>query len=267
MTSGGLDEAREGPATRITQSTEVPARWGEAKARLSRARKLVLMGGLLAGLIAFGIGEAIYDLIPVQRIQVTELMTNKALMVFTPETEIAAAARNAALAFGLLGACLGGFLGTAGGLARRSTSAAATAGFLGAVVASAWGAGISLGLLPYCLQAQADHPENDLIIALVMHGLIWGPVGAVAGLAFAVGLGERRVMVQSLAAGLAGALLGTVCFDLIGAALFSHAETANAISLTWPTRLMARLLVTTGTAVTLELIMAMPRDAVSAESG
>jgi hypothetical protein len=236
----------------------------EAKTRHSRARKLVAAGGLLAGLLAFGVGEAIYNVIPAGRVLQTIRMSNIDVMVPTQETENVAAARNAALTFGLLGACLGGGMGMAGGLARRSTSATAAAGALGAALASALGVGISLALLPYCLQAQLDHTDNDLIIALVMHTLIWGPMGAVAGLAFAVGLGERRLVVHALIASFAGAVLGTVAFELVGAAFFSESETVNPISLTWQTRLMSRLLVTIGTAIALALILALPRDTVPA---
>ena len=236
--------------------------WEEVKIRRSRAWKLAAAGGLLAGLIAFGVGEPIYKVIPATRVSQKIRMSNIEVMLPSRETENAAAAKNAALTFGVLGVCLGGALGMAGGLARRSTSATVTAGVLGAVVASALGVAISLALLPYCLQAQLDHTDQDLIIALVMHGLIWGPVGAMAGLAFAIGLGERRLAVHALTASLVGAVLGTFAFELLGAAFFSNAETVKPISVTWPTRLMARLLVTMGTAVALSPILASPQDAV-----
>jgi hypothetical protein len=234
----------------------------EASTRCGRARKLVASGGLLAGLMAFGVGEVIYNVIPAERVSQKIRMSNIEVMAPSQETENMAATKNAALTFGVLGACLGGFLGMAGGLARRSTSATVTAGLLGAVLASALGVGISFALLPICLRAQLDHTDNDLIIALLMHGLIWGAVGAMAGLAFAIGLGERRLVIHALIVGFAGAVLGAAAFELIGATFFSNAETANAISMTWPTRLMARLLVTIGTAAGLALILAVPRDAV-----
>ena len=246
-----------------TSPTEPQVTWEETSARLSRARKLVLTAGLLSGLISFGIGEALYNLIPPQRVPQKIRMSNIEVMLPSRDTENAAAAKNAALAFGFLGICLGGLLGMAGGLARRSKSATVTAGFLGAVLASAWGVGVSLAFLPYGLQAQLDHSGNDLAIALAMHGLSWGALGAVAGLAFAVGLGQKEIAVQALTAGLTGALAATVCFELIGAVFFSRAGTINPIAITWPARLMARLLVTMGTAVTLVLILATPRHVVA----
>ena len=242
-----------------TSPTELQATGEETKVRVSRARKLVLTAGLLSGLISFGIGEAIYNLIPPQRVPQKIRMSNIEVLLPSHHTENAAAAKNAALAFGLLGTCLGGLLGMAGGLARQSKSATVTAGLLGAALAAALGAGVSLALLPYGLQAQLDHTDNDLAIALAMHCLSWGPLGAAAGLAFAVGLGQKGMAIQTVTAGLTGALAGTICFELIGTVFFSHAGTIYPIAITWPTRLMARLLVTIGTAAILVLIIATPR--------
>jgi len=60
--------------------------------------------------------------------------------------------------------------------------------------------------------------------------LIWGLLGASAGLAFAVGLGERRRLGRALIAGLVGAVLGAVAFEFIGAVFFTLAETEEPIS-------------------------------------
>ena len=88
-----------------------------------------------------------------------------------------------------------------------------------------------------------------------MHGTIWGLVGALAGLTFVVGFGERRLWVRALATGFAGALVGAVAFDLIGAVAFPGAMTDDPISRTWGTRLMARLLVTMATAAAVSLVL------------
>jgi hypothetical protein len=181
-------------------------------------------------------------------------------MVTDRTNQIVADSRNGALTFGVLGLCLGGCLGVAGGLARRSAPAAATGGLLGAILGLALGAGLSLSLLPWFLKARYSYFEYDLMISLAMHGLIWGVLGAVAGLAFAIGLGDRRLPGRALTAGLVGAVLGTVAFELIGATLFTMARTGEAISETWPTRLMARLLVTLGTAVVVVLLLPEPRE-------
>jgi len=263
MSSRGSDLAPD----ELTATTATPqalaATREEAKARVSRGRKLAALGGILAGLASFGAGEALDKIIPAALVAQTAQSSNQPVMGPTPETEKVAAVKNAALAFGALGLCLGGFLGIAGGLARRSTFAAVTGGLLGASLAAIVGAGVSLALLPRFLAAQTRFPQNELIISVSMHGLIWGLVGASAGLAFAGGLGERRVVGGALAGGLVGAVLGAVAFDMIGAAFFEAADTLMPISETWPTRLMARLLVTIGTATALVFFLLEPRDAVA----
>jgi hypothetical protein len=134
-------------------------------------------------------------------------------------------------------------------------------GLLGAVLGLALGGGVSLALLPWFLDWRLDYSDYDLIISLVMHGLIWGLAGAAAGLAFAIGLREIRLCGRTLTAGWMGAVLGAVAFELIGAMFFATAGTDEPISLTWATRLMARLLVTVGAAVAIIVLLPAPRPA------
>jgi hypothetical protein len=56
-----------------------------------------------------------------------------------------------------------------------------------------------------------------------------------------------------------GAVLGTIVFDVIAAAIFPLANTAQPISTTWPSRLLARLMVTDATAVAVMLSMSGSR--------
>ena len=56
-------------------------------------------------------------------------------------------------------------------------------------------------------------------------------------------------------AGFIGAVLGAIAFDLVGAGLFSQAETGEPISTTWASRLTARLLVALATAAGVILIL------------
>jgi hypothetical protein len=202
--------------------------------------------------LAFGVGEPVHDLIPAAAVTQTALGLTK--VTPTVATENVATARNGALAFGVLGLFLGGCLGLAGGLARRSSFAVA-AGGLGSVLGFAAGVGASLALLPICIVSRIRYPDHDLLISFVMHGTIWGLVGAVGGLAFAVGLGERPLWVRALSAGFAGALIGAVAFDLMGVVAFPGSNTDDPISRTWVTRLMARLLVTAATAAAVSLIL------------
>lgn len=214
----------------------------------------VLFGmGVLSGLIAFALGELSHKAIPTKLVQ-RDLMGSK-IMVPSPETLMDAATNDAALAFSALGFCLGGSLGIAGGFGGMAKSSRVRGGLIGAGLGLALGAGLSLGLLPWSLQAQADYPDHDLILALVTHALIWGLLGASAGLAFAIGLGEWRILGWAVTAGFAGAVVGAVAFELVGGTFFGLAETGNPVSKTWLTRFLARLLVTVGTSAAMAMTM------------
>jgi hypothetical protein len=224
--------------------------------RLGRARWWLALSGLLAGLVAFGAGEAVYDLIPAERVGINTM--GQIVIAPTARTAMLANTRNAALTFGVLGLCLGGILGIAGGLARPSARAMVAAGLAGSIVGLAAGAGVSLAMLPVFWRAQSEHPEIDLIFSTLMHGSIWGVAGAVAGLAFAFGFGKPRLHGRALEAGFLGAVLGAIAFDLSGALLFPLASTGEPVSTTWPTRLLARLLVSVATAALIILVLPRP---------
>ncbi len=238
-------------------SGDRPAPHDEANAPINRARWWLALGGLVAGLVAFGVGELVYELIPAKKVEIPTM--GQIVIAANVETSNVATVRNGALTFGVLGVCLGGFLGIAGGMARRSTSAAVVAGLAGSSLGLVLAAAASLALLPFFLKTLPAQPDYELILSMIMHGSIWGLTGAAAGLAFSVGLGERKLLGRALAAGFAGAVLGTIAFELIGGGLFPFANTGQPISTTWPTRLMARLMVTVATAVALILILPSSR--------
>ncbi len=212
---------------------------------------------MVAGLASFGLGEATYKFIPPERVMLNTMGTIAPAV--TGATQLVANARNAALAFGLLGACLAGCLGIAGGLARRSRFGILAAGLLGATIGAALPASVSLISIKYLPYAQFHYPDYELIISMLMHGSIWGLAGAAAGMAFAVGLGQPRLLIRSTLAGLAGAIFGAIVFDLIGGILFPLAETGEAISTNWPSRLTARVLVCIATAALVVLSLPTPR--------
>jgi len=233
----------------------------DALDRLDRARWWLMLAGVVAGLAAFGGGEMILDLIPAKSVPVPTM--GQIVMAPTTATANVALTRNGALAFGLLGLCLGGLVGTAGGLARRSAPAIVLAGLVGALLGMALAAGASLALIPVFLRTWTDNPKYELVLPMIMHAPIWGLTGAAAGMAFAVGWGDRRLIGRALAAGFVGAALGAIAFELIGAGLFPLSNTGMPISTTWPSRLLARLLVTLATAafVSLSLPSSPPQKA------
>jgi hypothetical protein len=85
---------------------------GRSTARTSRERWLVALGGVLAGLAAFGIGEATYQIF--QTVLVEQSLQGTKIWVPSLATTSAAVAKNGALAIGTLGVCLGLCLGAAG---------------------------------------------------------------------------------------------------------------------------------------------------------
>jgi hypothetical protein len=218
-----------------------------------RVRWMLVLAGAVAGLVAFGIGEKTRELIPADKVKMV-LMGN-VTMVSDWKTTAVAERRNGAITFGALGLCLGASLGIVGGLARRSAAGALMGGLLGSMLGLAIGAGVSYVLLPRFIAARFDHVEYDFLISMGMHGLLWGLPGAAAGLAFAVGLGDIRRWIPSLAAGLFGAMLGAVAYEFIGATLFVTADTGKPISDAWATRLLAPLLVCVGTALAVAILL------------
>jgi hypothetical protein len=246
----------ERPAEETSSQGSFVAGGQIAGSQLGSMGWLAILGGVLSGVLAFAVGELLYKRIPTELVP-RDLMGNK-IMMPSPETVKVAATKNAALAFSALGLCLAASLGVVGGFARRSTSSSVRGGLVGAVLGLAVGAGASLGLIPLAMEAQLDYPEHDLLLSLATHAAIWGLLGATAGLALATGFGEKRLLGSAFTAGLIGGVLGAVIFELIGATFFGLAETGKPISATWLTRLLARLLVTFGTAIA--VVIVLPRD-------
>ncbi len=225
-----------------------------------RARWLVIAAGMAAGLAAFAAGEATYQIIPPRRVMLNTMGT--VAPAVTAETQSTADVRNAALAFALQGALLAGFLGAAGGLARRSVPMAAAAGLPGALLGAGLAGAVSLLSLRAFNRARVDHSDYDMAISILMHGTIWGLTGAAAGLALAIGLGgDRRRLAAGFLLGFVGAAIGALAFDILGAGLFPLAETGDAVSRTWDSRLTARLLVAIATSA---LVSGLAASAIAA---
>lgn len=235
----GRDDGAAGLAHRKTQA-EIPL-------PTARAAALVWMAAALAALVAWVLGEAFYEVIPAER--VLQNISGNQVMIPNLATESVATTRNAALAFGVSGLCLAGFLGVAGGLARRSIPATLTAGMVGSVLGFILGAAVCLGLLPTFLHARYYYDEYELAISFAMHGVIWAPLGACAGLAFAIGRSRSGFMVRAILAGLSGALLGSIGYEILGAGVFPMANTSQPVSNWWLTRLLAQVLLAGMTAL------------------
>jgi hypothetical protein len=241
---------------------------GSAHGGPARLWAIVLAAGVVTGLVAWVGGEACVELIKPPRHNVN---SRGIIVAVTDRREVAVAdAKNAGLAFALLGIAVGGGLGVAGGLGRRSSRAALWAGLLGVALGAAAGAGMSLALLPLYNTYKVRHPDEasrDLVLPLLVHLGVWSVVGAAGGLTFGVGLGVRGVLPKVVFGGLVGAAVGTAVYELVGAAAFPAAKTAQFVSATWPTRLFARLAVTVAAALGVVLAVAeQPSSPVEPES-
>jgi hypothetical protein len=257
VTTNGPDVKTDGQFPRDSAAIGGAAVGGVAHG-LGRLRVLIAVSGIVAGLAAFGIGEATSDLVPPDTVKFDFFGAARAQVTRDTQRVVT---RTAALAFGVLGVCVAGGLGIAGGLARRSASACVPSGLFGAVLGGILGAGGALALLPFSMEMRSEHPNNDLVFGILLHGIIWGPLGATAGLAYVLGLGQPRLIGRAMVAGFAGAVVGSVAFDLIGGFAFPLAKTDSAISLTWESRLFARLMVSSSTAAVVALLVPALRPA------
>ena len=201
-----------------------------------RTWALALAAGLLAGVIAWAVGEA--TLVPEAAYE------NKKEHVHVAHS--VAGIRNGIISFGALGAATGLALGLAGGLIGRSALRAIAAGATGLLL----GGGVGVALSQLILPIYYNHSTSgELTYSLMVHGGIWTAVGAVAGLAFGIGLGGWRAALGAMLGGACAALLAAVIYEFAGGILFPLALTDRPISQTWQSRLLARLLVAGLTAV------------------
>jgi hypothetical protein len=207
-----------------------------------RAMGLALAAGAVGGVVAWLGGEAIHGWFEAPLIDPFDRRSREMRGLVRAST-----VREALLAFGMLGAVLGLTLGGAGGLIRRSVSAALGAGGLGLALAAAAGAGAAACLVPYYL-GHVNRDADDLVLPLLTHAGIWAPIGAAAGLVLGGGSGGLKSALAALLGGLLGALFGTLIFEVIAPIAFPMAKTGEPISATWSSRLLARLAVALFTA-------------------
>jgi hypothetical protein len=199
-----------------------------------------LVAGVLAGVSAWLCNEAVVGYFSPELYQANVMGTS----TLRPSLESihAAEAKNGTLACAILGVFLGSYLGIAGGLARGSLRSALKAGIcgglagLGVAIVAAWVGG-------RVYQHSFDVLAENLVAASLVHGAVWSAIGAVAGLAFGIGLGGQGRIARGLGGGLLGGLLGAVVFDLAGAALFPMDKTYQPVSLSANSRLLAHMAV------------------------
>ncbi len=141
-----------------------------------------------------------------------------------------------------MGGLLGLTMGLAGGLVRRSISASTGAALLGLLLGTAV-TGFTAVVLAANFFKRYDPQLGDLVLPMVTHGAIWSAVGAIAGLAYGLGLGGRGRWKATLVGGLAGGAAATIVFEFVGAFAFASSKTDLPVSSSINTRAMAQFLV------------------------
>ncbi|MBX6313888.1 MAG: hypothetical protein IRY99_13375, partial [Isosphaeraceae bacterium] len=217
----------------------------------------LLGAGILAGLLAWLGGELFQGAFD-PTLDLSETLSGQTRV----KMDIAMT-QTSVVAYGILGGTVGLALGLTGGLARGSSRAARRGAVSGLVVGAAATSLLALVLVPIH-NWQYDPDTQDLLLPLAVHGGIWAAAGLGGGLGFAIGSGGRGQMIaRSILGGIIGTLLGTVVYELIGAALFPLSNTVEPIPSGWGARLLVALTVAVGAAAGLAVGLEVPREKVA----
>jgi outer membrane lipoprotein SlyB len=207
-----------------------------------RVWALALTAGLIAGFASWLIGEAFHGRFAPPDARTGRRLTSDQLMSRRTSTD-AAQVLEATVAFGSLGAVLGLALGLAGGCAGGSARAAVIAAIAGSILGATVGAIMPRLLLPIYFRLH-DRDRDDLLLSILIQSGNWSVIGAAAGAAFGIGLGDRSRVLRAVLGGLLGAIAGVLVYEIVGGVAFPLDGTADPLSATWGTRLFARLAVT-----------------------
>jgi hypothetical protein len=221
---------------------------------------MALGGAIASGLVAWGVGEFTQGHF-VGRLSKIVIMGGTMDGV-TLEDSVIRDEKNATLTYGMMGAVLGFGFGLAGGLVRKSPRLAMNAGLAGLAIGGVVGFGVTKGLLMIYFGRKLTAEGNfshDMVLPFLIHAGIWSSIAAVAGGAFGLGLGVRGSKLASAAlGGLAGGLLASVVYEVVGGIAFPLANTNQPIAGFWPPRLLAMLLVSILAALLAAFAIAAP---------
>jgi hypothetical protein len=199
---------------------------------------LLLGAGLASGIVSWLVGEVAYDAFA-PATERRRIMAGEQ-QIATPAARMVAATKNAALAFGLFGAVFAAAMGMAGGLAqpvpRFSKLPVLTSVALGGLAGA-----VAAGMLTTLFFRIHDPVEDRLIVPLLFHCAAGAAVGAVGGLAFGRGLGDRDSVARASLGGSLGAALGAAVYVVAGAIAFPLDKTALPLAAAASPRLLARL--------------------------
>jgi hypothetical protein len=184
-----------------------------------------MAAGLLAGLVSWGCGERTYNTFqsvfvkPPNWAKMNGYERDNYRSADESRQRPLLGQKNGALVFGGLGATLGGLLGLAGGLARRSPLSGMAAGAVGAVTGALAATGATVGAVPVFYRFV--DPEMGLMAPVITHMAIFGTIGAAGGMSLGLGLGGRANVLKGLLGGLIGGVLSAFAYNVVASLLFS----------------------------------------------
>jgi hypothetical protein len=232
-------EPAPAPLEAQTAVTDIPGR---------RALVYAVGAALVAGLLAWGVGEKTYDYYRPP----ASAQSARDFRALNREKAIADK-KNTAIVFGTFGALLGLLSGAAGGSVRRSIPGGTSAALAGLLLGGIGAALVGYELAPIYARFYSDESPS-LVLSILVRGGIWAVAGMTAGLALGWGGKGLLGLPTALIGGLAGSVCGTIAFEVVNAVLFPADRNDGVIPSSAQARLLACLFVSVGAAIGAVLI-------------
>ncbi len=196
----------------------------------------LLGGGLVAALLAWAGGEAIYPTFHLEdeAVYPANYKTLGGYQKEAMDSRIQALARGAAdrkraaASYAWLGFVLAASLGWIGNRAASSTRSRIIGAVAGGAVGAATGAAVSWIAVPLFYRYQ--DPDSGLLVLFLTHAAIFGSVGAASGLALGLGMEDRSRLGPAILGGCLGALIGTMALEASNSLAFPLMRTFEPIA-------------------------------------
>jgi hypothetical protein len=229
-------------AVGIGPEQELPAPPGIPARPKSQVWAIALAAGVTAGLVSALAGELLHEAFKPELFSVQVALTT--FIQPSAASLNAADLKNATLVFTILGGVTGAVMAIAGGLVGRSLSRGLIVGLGGLVAGAGVGEVASHALLPLFFVRGLIPDPNDLLSPVLIHSGIWTAIGAIGGLAFALGMTRGRRTLNSVVGGCFGALIATLLFHGIGEAMLPDSGSTAPLATSTVLRVVATFLVT-----------------------